>query len=140
MQEANLEIPKHEFTMLCDDVRKEFGGKTSIMGLYDHCIVVPEVPYTLPKICFYTRFSNLDGVFKFNLSIVSPAGERRDIICDSNVEIPDGAKEGTFNIVASPFDIASEGIYEVIIVLTKGDDSFEYIYKFAVSNSSNVSQ
>jgi hypothetical protein len=138
MQEANLEIPKHEFTMLCDDVRKEFGGKTSIMGLYDHHISVPEVPYTLPKICFYTRFSNIRGIFKFNFSIISPSGERRDIVCDSDIEIPDGAKEGTFSIVVSPFDIVSDGIYEVIIALTKGDDSFEYIYKFAVCNNSSA--
>lgn len=138
MQENDLKIPKHEFTMLCDDIRKEFGGKTSLMGIYDHHIVIPETPYVLPKICFYTRFSNLDGIFQFNFSIISPTGERRDIICDSDIEIPDGAKEGTFNIVASPFDITSEGLYDVIIALTKGDDSFEYIYKFAVSSSSNA--
>jgi len=140
VQENNLKIPKHEFTMLCDDIRKELGGKTSIMGLYDHQILIPEIPYTLPKICFYTRFSNLDGIFKFNFSIISPDGEKRDIIRDSSVEIPDGAKEGTFNIVVSPFDISINGIYEVIIALTKCGDSFEYIYKFAVSDSFDVSQ
>jgi hypothetical protein len=138
MQEANLKIPKHEFTMLCDDVRQEVGGKTSIMGLYDHHIVVPQIPCILPKICFYTRFSNLDGLFKFNLSIISPNGEHRVIVCDSDVSIPTGAKEGTFNVAASPFDIIYEGIYEAIICLVKGNDSFEYVYKFAISDSSNT--
>jgi hypothetical protein len=138
MQEVQIKAPKHEFTLLCDDIRQEMGGKTSLMGLYDHHIVVPQVPFVLPKVCFYTRFSRMDGTFKFGFSIVSPGGERKDIIRDSNVEIPDGAKEGTFNVIASPFEVGAEGVYEVIIGLTKGADRFEYVYKFAISDGSRL--
>jgi hypothetical protein len=138
MQEVQIKAPKHEFTLLCDDIRQEAGGKTSLMGIYDHHIVVPKVPFSLPKVCFYTRFSRIDGQFKFNFSIVSPAGERRDIIRDSDVQIPEGAKEGTFNVIASPFEIQAEGVYEVIIGLTKGADLFEYVYKFAISNGERL--
>ncbi|MGA2079007.1 MAG: hypothetical protein ABSH53_00085 [Holophaga sp.] len=138
MQEVQIKAPKHEFTLLCDDIRQEMGGKTSLMGLYDHHIVVPQVPFVLPKVCFYTRFSRMDGTFKFSFSIVSPGGERKDIIRDSNVEIPDGAKEGTFNVIASPFEVGAEGVYEVIIGLTKGADRFEYVYKFAISDGGRL--
>jgi len=138
MQEVQIKAPKHEFTLLCDDIRQEAGGKTSLMGIYDHHIVVPHIPFVLPKVCFYTRFSRMDGQFKFNFSIVSPAGDRRDIIRDSDVQIPDGAKEGTFNVIASPFEVQTEGVYEVIIGLTKGADRFEYIYKFAISNGERL--
>ena len=68
----------------------------------------------------------------------SPNGERKDIIRDSDVEIPDGAKEGTFNVIASPFEVGAEGVYEVIIGLTKGADRFEYVYKFAISDASRL--
>jgi len=138
MQEVQIKAPKHEFTLLCDDIRQEMGGKTSLMGIYDHHIVVPQVPYLLPKVCFYTRFSRMDGQFKFNFSVVSPAGERRDIIRDSDVQIPEGAKEGTFNVIASPFEVHAEGVYEVIVGLTKGADRFEYVYKFAISNGERL--
>jgi hypothetical protein len=138
MQEVQIKAPKHEFTLLCDDIRQEMGGKTSLMGLYDHHIVVPQVPFVLPKVCFYTRFSRMDGTFKFSFSIVSPGGERKDIIRDSDVEIPDGAKEGTFNVIASPFEVGAEGVFEVIIGLTKGADRFEYVYKFAVSDGNRL--
>ena len=138
MQEVQIKAPKHEFTLLCDDIRQEMGGKTSLMGLYDHHIVVPQIPFVLPKVCFYTRFSRMDGTFKFSFSIVSPGGERKDIIRDSNVEIPEGAKEGTFNVIASPFEVGAEGIYEVIIGLTKGADRFEYVYKFAISDGTRL--
>ena len=109
MQEVQIKAPKHEFTLLCDDIRQEMGGKTSLMGLYDHHIVVPQVPFVLPKVCFY-----------------------------SDVQIPEGAKEGTFNVIASPFEVGGEGVYEVIIGLTKGADRFEYIYKFAISDSQRL--
>ena len=138
MQEVQIKAPKHEFTLLCDDIRQEMGGKTSLMGLYDHHIVVPQVPFVLPKVCFDTRFSRMDGTFKFSFSIVSPGGERKDIIRDSDVEIPDGAKEGTFNVIASPFEVSGEGIFEVIIGLTKGADRCEYVYKFAISDGARL--
>ena len=138
MQEVQIKAPKHEFTLLCDDIRQEVGGKTSLMGLYDHHIVVPQVPFVLPKVCFYTRFSRMDGTFKFSFSIVSPGGERKDIIRDSDVQIPDGAKVGTFNVIASPFEVSAEGVFEVIIGLTKGADRFEYVYKFAISDGTRL--
>jgi len=138
MQEVQVKAPKHEFTLLCDDIRQEVGGKTSLMGMYDHHIVVPQVPFVLPKVCFYTRFSRMDGTFKFSFSIVSPGGERKDIIRDSDVQIPDGAKEGTFNVIASPFEVSGEGVFEVIIGLTKGADRFEYVYKFAISDGNRL--
>ncbi len=138
MQEVQIKAPKHEFTLLCDDIRQEMGGKTSLMGLYDHHIVVPEVPFVLPKVCFFSKFSRMHGQFKFSFSIVSPNGERKDIIRDSDVQIPEGAKEGTFNVIASPFEVGAEGIFEVIIGLTKGADRFEYVYKFAISNAQRL--
>jgi len=138
MQEVQIKAPKHEFTLLCDDIRQEMGGKTSLMGLYDHHIVVPEVPFILPKVCFFSKFSRMDGQFKFSFSVVSPNGERKDIIRDSDVQIPEGAKEGTFNVIASPFEVGAEGVFEVIIGLTKGADRFEYVYKFAISNAQRL--
>jgi hypothetical protein len=138
MQEVQIKAPKHEYTLLCDDIRQEMGGKTSLMGIYEHHIVVPQVPFVLPKVCFFTKFSRMDGQFKFSFSVVSPAGDRRDIIRDSDVQIPDGAKEGTFNVIASPFEAQGEGVYEVIIGLTKGADRFEYVYKFAISNGERL--
>ena len=138
MQEVQIKAPKHEFTLLCDDIRQEMGGKTSLMGIYDHHIVVPQIPFVLPKVCFYTRFSRMDGQFKFSFSIVAPGGERKDIIRDSDVQIPEGAKEGTFNVIASPFEVSGEGVYEVVIGLAKGADRFEYVYKFAISDGQRL--
>jgi len=34
--------------------------------------------------------------------------------------------------------VGGEGVYEVIIGLTKGADRFEYIYKFAISDGQRL--
>jgi hypothetical protein len=146
--ESNIQMlnrPKHAFTMICDDIRQEMGGKTSLMGLYDNHIVVPEIPFTLPKVCFYTRILNIRGLYKFGFAITSPDGETKKIIDDSPVEIPATASEGTFNVIASPFDVATEGVYEVAISLQRvpneGDEQEEAIvfsYKFAISNAQRL--
>lgn len=136
MQDGQIKAPEHKFTLLCDDIRQEVGGKVSIIGLYDHHIVVPHVPYILPKICFYIRFSSMYGSFKFNFSIISPDNNCKDIVLNNDIEVPQQAKESTFTVVASPFEVNQPGIYEVIIGLTKNIDKFEYIYKFAITDNS----
>lgn len=137
-QEIELKAPKHEFTLLCDDIRQEVDNKTSIVGLYDHHLIAAQVPIALSKICFYSRFTNMHGTYQFSFSIIAPDGECKDIVNNSDVEIPDGISEGTFHVTASPFDIRIEGIYKAIIGFAKSDDRFEYIYKFAVADRSNM--
>ena len=48
------------------------------------------------------------------------------------------APRKAFNVIASPFEVTSEGVYEVIIALTKGADRFEYVYKFAISDAGRL--
>ena len=137
-QEIELKAPKHEFTLLCDDIRQEVDNKISIMGLYDHHVIATQVPITLAKICFYSRFTNMQGTYQFSFSIIAPDGECKDIVNSSDVEIPEGISEGTFHVTASPFDITTEGIYKAVIGFTKSNDRFEYIYQFAVADRNNM--
>ena len=137
-QEIELKAPKHEFTLLCDDIRQEVDNKASIMGLYDHHVIATQVPITLAKICFYSRFVNMHGAYQFSFSIITPDGDCKDIVSNSDLEIPEDISEGTFHVTASPFDISIEGIYKAIIGFTKSDDQFEYIYKFAVADRNNM--
>ena len=37
-----------------------------------------------------------------------------------------------------PPEVGAEGVYEVILGLTKGADRFEYVYKFAISNAQRL--
>jgi len=44
------------FTIFCDDIRYELGGKISLVGCYGADIIIPgEFPFTLQKLCFSIR-------------------------------------------------------------------------------------
>ena len=40
------------FSIVCDDVREEVGGKLSIIGLYQEEIIFGKIPAMLPKLAF----------------------------------------------------------------------------------------
>ena len=42
---------RHVFTIFCDDIRQEIGGKLSDIGVYGGQMFVPSFPITLPKLC-----------------------------------------------------------------------------------------
>lgn len=41
----------HGYSIFCDDIRSEVGGKLSIMGTYAEALIVEEFPVTLAKLC-----------------------------------------------------------------------------------------
>lgn len=61
-------IAKNVFTIVCDDIREEIGGKTSLMGVYSD-IILRSLPVVLPKLSFAfilrgikRKFSNIDFI------------------------------------------------------------------------------
>lgn len=46
-----MTIPRFMTAILCDDVRREEGGKLSYMGIYGADLLLPMFPATLPKLC-----------------------------------------------------------------------------------------
>lgn len=65
-----MKIAKEVFTLVCDDIREEVGGKASLMGVYND-IVFQGLPAVLPKLSFaiilrglLKKFSKVDFVVK----------------------------------------------------------------------------
>lgn len=50
----------HEYTLLCDDVRREDNGKLILIGLYTPHIVIPMLPMGFPSLSFVIAFTS-DG-------------------------------------------------------------------------------
>jgi hypothetical protein len=44
----------HKYTLICDDVRREDNGKLMIIGMYTGTIGLPQIPYVLPSLTFFT--------------------------------------------------------------------------------------
>jgi hypothetical protein len=43
---------------VCDDVRAEVSGKTTIVGIYGRAVRIANLPSTLPKLCFVAQFDS----------------------------------------------------------------------------------
>ena len=66
--------PSLNFTIICDDVRQEMGGKLSLMGLFEN-IYAPKFPAVHPRIAILTEWSGGQGEFGIKMRILAPDGK-----------------------------------------------------------------
>ncbi len=111
------ELPTHDMTIVCDDIREEVSGKLTICGLYGNDIVLgTKLPATLPKLCFLTR---LKGGTEHEVlhSLVAPDGE--EMLKNMGPGRIKGMPGAIANLVVNvaPFNVRQEGeyIYKVIV-------------------------
>lgn len=49
-------MKRHGFSIFCDDIRNEVGGKLSFIGCYNAVMfTAPDMPFVLPKFCIHTH-------------------------------------------------------------------------------------
>ena len=120
-------LPRTAHLIVCDDIRQEQGNKLSLIGVYKTDILVDKIPAVLPKLCFqiHVRVPASDPIKSLSIEFVGPG--------ESKAELP--AFEGLFkkakddlqpdseiltyilNVVASPFEIASDDSMRVIAIV-----------------------
>ncbi len=69
--------PNLNFTLLCDDVRQEIGGKISLMGIFEE-IYSTNFPAVHPRLAIMNEWADGIGEFDATLRILSP--DRRTVI------------------------------------------------------------
>ena len=69
--------PHLNFTLLCDDVRQEMGGKVSLMGIFEN-IYSRSFPAVHPRLATINEWTDGTGEFDATLRILSP--DRKTII------------------------------------------------------------
>jgi len=69
--------PGFNFTLLCDDVRQEVGGKISLMGLFEN-IYATQFPAIQTRLAIINEWSEGVGEFDVLLRILSP--DRKTIL------------------------------------------------------------
>lgn len=116
------------FTIFCDDVRQEVGGKASFMGVYSGSInIVTDGPTRLPKLCLaahYFEKVTVERASSYELLVYFP-GDEENPAMTAPFEIP---KEGLpllgpqsensrvslrMNIEIAPFPVQAEGLIRV---------------------------
>ncbi|MCL5022113.1 MAG: hypothetical protein M1497_01865 [Nitrospirae bacterium] len=69
--------PTLNFTLFCDDVRQETGGKISLMGIFEN-IYATQFPATHPRLATVNEWAEGRGEFDATLRILSP--DRRNVL------------------------------------------------------------
>ena len=63
--------PSLNFTLLCDDVRQEMGGKISLMGIFEN-VYAGSFPAVHPRLATVNEWADGLGEFEATLRILSP--------------------------------------------------------------------
>jgi len=63
--------PSVHFSIVCDDIRQELGGKVSLMGLFEN-IYAAQFPAFHPRMAIITEWTEGKGEFEVMMRISSP--------------------------------------------------------------------
>ncbi len=67
---------KIDFVLMCDDVRDEVTGKTTIVGIYNENITLDKFPGLLPVLCFWLNCS-VEGKLSGDLRLAFDSPSKR---------------------------------------------------------------
>lgn len=101
--------------IICDDVRLEASGKTSIIGIYGADVVVPLTPMVLPQLCIITKWDISAGTFKeIVFRLEQPDGNQLGPI---TAKAPHNIKGErlTMHLSFIPFQIQTVGTYRIFL-------------------------
>ncbi len=76
--------PSLNFTILCDDVRQEIGGKLSLMGLFEN-IYANKFPAMHPRLAVITEWAEGKGEFDVAMRILSH--DRKTVLRETSSKI-----------------------------------------------------
>jgi hypothetical protein len=83
-------MERYGYSIFCDDIRTEAGGKLSFLGCYNGVMFVgPKFPLVLPKFCMHFHiFSPATQPYKSVLAKCYVPGEA-EAISEESIEVPD---------------------------------------------------
>jgi hypothetical protein len=80
--------PDLQFSLLCDDVRREVNGKFFFIGVFE-ALMGHSFPLAYPGLCVINRWCNGEGKFSQKVRLVTQGNETVVETADTPVELPD---------------------------------------------------
>jgi hypothetical protein len=82
---ANIKIkPRLNYTLICDDVRQELGGKFSLMGLFES-IYANTFPATHHRFAIVNEWTGGRGEFSIKIRLLAP--DRATVLSESESKL-----------------------------------------------------
>ncbi len=113
--------PKFEYSIICDDIRQEIGNKLTFVGTYQDQIIVSQLPYSFPKLCFFVQYKDIRAGDQFSLELNGPSNKIIDKAI--NITVPAGQKVGKMRLfgIFSPLTVEKEGRYTLSITVNDNE-------------------
>jgi len=108
--------PKLSYTLLCDDVRQELGGKFSLMGLFE-TIYAGSFPAIHPRFAIINEWIGGKGEFLARIRLLSP--DKKQVLSESESRLVLYSETQRHRDIAVRFNTAfpAPGTYWVEILL-----------------------
>jgi hypothetical protein len=79
--------PDLQFSILCDDIRREDNGKFILIGLFE-AVAGLQFPLQYPSLCVVNRWCNGEGKFRQRVRVVSASNETVVETEETPIELP----------------------------------------------------
>jgi len=114
-------------TVFCEDMRAEASGSETLVGIWPDNLNLPAFPFTIPKLCIYTRIAvGIDYPHR-NLSVTMTTPDRQEHALGTidaalfTKSLEDARFHGApmttiiMRAVASPFNVLKPGRVEIYV-------------------------
>ncbi len=71
----SAQAPKFIDLILCDEVRREDNGKLLVIGMYLGSILVPRVPFRMPRLSFFCKWKTNGSLPTGDFRLTNPSKE-----------------------------------------------------------------
>ena len=107
-------LPKLRNLLICDDIRQEKGNKISLNGIYTNGVFFTKDSgtRTMPQICIFAQFDDVEGFEEFTFNVLSPSGEGMVDLDPRTLEPGAGSMLFSTRIVTPTFDEDGDYVLE----------------------------
>ena len=122
---------KHLYTFMCDEVRVENNGKLMIIGMYTPDMSVPQIPFLVRTLTFFTSVeSDVPGDFAFRMKLSHLETGKAIMEANGGIQIQRPGV-GTMIVPLPSVQFQAVGPYTFSVDLTEARETL-FVFQFSV--------
>ena len=109
-------LPDLQCALLCEDIRQEVNGNFILVGVLGY-LRVPQVPFSVFRLCVFTRWTAGVGQFTESVRLIAP--DQATVLRKGQVRfaLQDATQHSTNVIVLPQVQFAAGGVYHVEVLV-----------------------
>lgn len=111
-------MPRELFSVVCDDIRIEEGNKASLMGIYSEGLIVPKIPFLMPRLCLFQELDAVEKIKNFRVELRGPKVNIKAALRPSK----EPQQKISLRVMFGPVEFEEEGDYRFDTYLDESSD------------------